>query len=75
LLNLGHTFAHALEAETKFGDSLLHGEAVALGCAMAFRFSAAQDFCPPDQARRAEKAIAQAGLPVRLSDLPRLFSA
>ena len=41
LLNLGHTFGHALEAETGFGEGLLHGEAVALGCAIAFRFSAA----------------------------------
>ena len=41
LLNLGHTFAHALEAETGFGEALKHGEAVALGCALAFRFSAA----------------------------------
>ncbi|MFN3595560.1 MAG: 3-dehydroquinate synthase, partial [Thiobacillaceae bacterium] len=46
LLNLGHTFGHALEAETGYGEALLHGEAVAAGMAMAFRFSARQGLCP-----------------------------
>ncbi len=69
LLNLGHTFGHALEAEVGFGDELLHGEAVALGCAQAFRFSAALGLCPGQDAERAERAIAAAGLPARLSDL------
>ena len=66
LLNLGHTFGHALEAELGFGDALTHGEAVALGCAMAFRFSAAQGLCTPADAERAEIGIAAAGLPTRL---------
>jgi len=70
LLNLGHTFAHALEAETGYGEALLHGEAVAAGMALAFRFSAAQGLCPTQDARRAEAAIAAAGLPVRLADIP-----
>jgi 3-dehydroquinate synthase len=70
LLNLGHTFGHALEAETGFGAAVLHGEAVAAGQAMAFRFSAAQGLCPRQDARRAEQAIAAAGLPVGLADLP-----
>jgi 3-dehydroquinate synthase len=70
LLNLGHTFGHALEAEIGFGDALLHGEAVALGCAQAFRFSAALGLCPGQDAARVERAIAAAGLPARLSDLP-----
>ncbi|HWE44548.1 MAG TPA: 3-dehydroquinate synthase [Caulobacteraceae bacterium] len=70
LLNLGHTFGHALEAETGFGDGLLHGEAVALGCAMAFRFSSAQGLCPPEDTRRAESAIAAAGLPILLDQAP-----
>ncbi|MDQ2859887.1 MAG: 3-dehydroquinate synthase, partial [Pseudomonadota bacterium] len=48
LLNLGHTFAHALEAEAGFGEALKHGEAVGLGCAMAFRFSAALGLCPDE---------------------------
>jgi len=70
LLNLGHTFGHALEAETGYGEALLHGEGVALGCAQAFRFSAALGHCAPQDAIRVEKAIAAAGLPTRLSDAP-----
>jgi 3-dehydroquinate synthase len=69
LLNLGHTFGHALEAEVGFGDALLHGEAVALGSAQAFRFSAALGLCPPGDAERAERGIAAAGLPTRLSQI------
>ncbi|WP_174299879.1 3-dehydroquinate synthase [Caulobacter sp. S45] len=69
LLNLGHTFAHALESETGFGEALLHGEAVAAGCALAFRFSAELGVCPPEAAARAEAAIAGAGLPTRLRAL------
>jgi 3-dehydroquinate synthase len=70
LLNLGHTFGHALEAEVGFGEALLHGEAVALGCAQAFRFSAALGLCPTQDAVRAGKAIEAAGLPTRLGDIP-----
>ena len=66
LLNLGHTFGHALEAELGFGDALTHGEAVAIGCAMAFRFSAAQGLCDPAEAERAQAGIAASGLPTRL---------
>jgi len=69
LLNLGHTFGHALEAETGYGEALLHGEAVAAGQAMAFRFSAAQGLCHHEDAARASAAIAAAGLPTRLSDV------
>jgi 3-dehydroquinate synthase len=69
LLNLGHTFGHALEAEMGFGDGLLHGEAVALGCAQAFRFSAELGLAPRQDALRAEQGIAAAGLPVRLDQL------
>jgi 3-dehydroquinate synthase len=69
LLNLGHTFGHALEAEVGFGGALLHGEAVALGCAQAFRYSAAQGLCSGQDAVRAERAIAAAGLPTRLADI------
>jgi len=69
LLNLGHTFGHALEAETGYGEHLLHGEAVAIGCAQAFRFSAAQGLCPGQDAARAEAAIAAAGLPVRMAQV------
>ena len=70
LLNLGHTFGHALEAETGYGAALLHGEAVAAGQALAFRFSAAQGLCPRQDAVRASAAIAAAGLPTRLDEIP-----
>ena len=69
LLNLGHTFGHALEAETGYGEALLHGEAVAAGSAIAFRFSAAQGLCPGQDAERAEAAIAAVGLPTRLGQV------
>jgi len=69
LLNLGHTFGHALEAELGFGDALLHGEAVALGCAQAFRFSAKLGLISTQDALRAERAVAAAGLPVRLAEI------
>ncbi|MDP8916396.1 MAG: 3-dehydroquinate synthase, partial [Pseudomonadota bacterium] len=59
LLNLGHTFGHALEAEAGY-EGLLHGEAVALGCALAFRFSAAQGLCDPSDGRRLEALLASA---------------
>jgi 3-dehydroquinate synthase len=52
LLNLGHTFGHALEAETGFSQTLIHGEGVAAGCALAFRYSAAHGLCPRDEADR-----------------------
>jgi 3-dehydroquinate synthase len=70
LLNLGHTFAHALEAETGYGASLLHGEAVGAGCALAFRFAAMLGLCSADDAERATWNIAAAGLPVRLEEIP-----
>jgi 3-dehydroquinate synthase len=69
LLNLGHTFAHALEAETGFGEALKHGEAVGIGCALAFRFSAALGLCSGQDAARAARAIAAADLPTRLDAL------
>ena len=67
LLNLGHTFGHALEVRSGF--SLLHGEAVGLGCAMAFRFSKAQGLCTKSEVERVERAIAKVGLPVRLDQV------
>ena len=62
LLNLGHTFGHALEAETGFGDSLLHGEAVAIGCVMAFALSAKLGLCSQADAERVKKHFASVGL-------------
>jgi len=66
LLNLGHTFGHALEAETGFSDALLHGEAVAAGMALAFRFSAALGLCPARDAERVSEHLRAVGLPAGL---------
>lgn len=63
LLNLGHTFGHALEAEMGYDGRLLHGEGVAAGMAMAFRFSASLGQCPKTDAERIEKHLKAAGLP------------
>jgi 3-dehydroquinate synthase len=68
LLNLGHTFGHALEAEAGFSDRLLHGEAVAVGMALAFDFSVRRGLCPPHDAERARRHMGAAGLPVSLPD-------
>ncbi|WP_404714349.1 3-dehydroquinate synthase [Sphingomonas sp. MMS24-J13] len=68
LLNLGHTFGHSLEAETGFSDTLLHGEAVACGMALAFRFSAAQGLCPDQDATRVGYHLARSGLPTTLAE-------
>src|ERR1700722_2676400 len=70
LLNLGHTFGHALEAAAGFSDRLLHGEAVALGIALAFEFSARQGLLAPAQAARVTRHLARAGLPVSLAQFP-----
>ena len=68
LLNLGHTFGHAIEAELGFEEAALaHGEAVALGCCMAFRFSVRQGLCAAADAERVEAVTAAAGLPTRLA--------
>ncbi len=69
LLNLGHTFGHALEAETGFGDRLLHGEAVALGMALAGRYSARNGTLSSQDAERIAAAIGAAGLPAWLATL------
>ena len=69
LLNLGHTFGHALEAETGFSDRLLHGEAVALGMVLAARYSARRGELAIADAARAGTAIAAAGLPSELRGL------
>jgi 3-dehydroquinate synthase len=66
LLNLGHTFGHALEAEAGFSDRLLHGEAVALGMVLAFLFSARRGLCPPEDAERVRAHLDAVGLPTRL---------
>nr|WP_209023314.1 3-dehydroquinate synthase [Sphingomonas jejuensis] len=63
LLNLGHTFGHALEAEAGFSDRLLHGEAVAAGMALAFRFSAERELCSVADADRVATHLSAVGLP------------
>jgi shikimate kinase/3-dehydroquinate synthase len=68
LLNLGHTFAHALEAETGYGK-LLHGEAVAIGLVLATHLSALLGFCPKEDISRTAVHLASVGLPIRIADL------
>jgi 3-dehydroquinate synthase len=69
LLNLGHTFGHALEAETGFSGRLLHGEAVALGMVLAARYSARRGELTKAAADRIAAAVAAAGLPSSLAAL------
>ncbi len=75
LLNLGHTFGHALEAEYGYSGGLLHGEAVAVGLGLAFRLSARLGLCPPEEAEQVVAHIAAIGLPAELRTLNRRFSA
>lgn len=69
LLNLGHTFGHALEAQTGFSDRLLHGEGVALGMVLAARYSARRGLISHDDAERVPRAVDAAGLPAELAAL------
>ncbi len=75
LLNLGHTFAHALEAEVGYGGELLHGEAVAIGIGLAFSLSARLGYCPPEDGARVRAHLEQVGLPTEIGMLNRRFSA
>ena len=68
LLNLGHSFGHAIEAEAGLG-SILHGEAVAVGMVLALRFSSELDLCPAADAERVASHLAACGLPTRLTDV------
>ncbi|MBL0404665.1 3-dehydroquinate synthase [Microvirga aerilata] len=71
LLNLGHTFGHALERITAYDSArLVHGEGVAIGLCLAFRFSASLGLCPRADAERVEAHLKAAGLPTRLGDVP-----
>lgn len=71
LLNLGHTFGHALEQVTGYdARRLVHGEGVAIGMAMAHRFSQKLGFCPGQDATRVARHLAAVGLPTRLTDVP-----
>jgi 3-dehydroquinate synthase len=69
LLNLGHTFGHALEAETGFSDRLIHGEGVAIGMALAFRLSVALGLCPGQDAERFIAHLKNVGLPTTIADI------
>lgn len=69
LLNFGHTFGHALEAETGFSDRLLHGEAVALGMALAFDFAVVLGLASGQDGDRVRRHLRASGLPTRLADL------
>ncbi|MET0904792.1 MAG: 3-dehydroquinate synthase [Bradyrhizobiaceae bacterium] len=69
LLNLGHTFGHALEAVTGFSDRLYHGEGVSIGMVLAAEFSAQLGMIAADDAARVERHLADAGLPTRLQDI------
>lgn len=69
LLNLGHTFGHALEAETGFSDRLFHGEGVAAGMALAFGYSVRRGECSGQDAQRVIAHLHAAGLPASLKDV------
>jgi len=75
LLNLGHTFGHALEAEYGYDGGLLHGEGVAVGMGLAFKLSARLGHCSAEDAERVVAHVAGVGLPAELSMLNRRFSA
>jgi len=70
LLNLGHTFGHALEAATGYSQRLLHGEGVAIGMVQAFRFSERRKLCPAGTADRVARHLKSIGLPVHTSEIP-----
>lgn len=69
LLNLGHTFGHALEAATGFSQKLVHGEGVAVGMALAFDLSAKLGLCSGQDATRLRRHLERAGLPSKLADV------
>lgn len=71
LLNLGHTFGHALEAATRYDSArLVHGEGVAIGMALAHRFSTRMNLASSDDAARVEAHLQAVGLPWRMADIP-----
>ncbi len=69
LLNLGHTFCHALEAATGYSDRLLHGEGVAIGCALAFETSARMGLCAQETPSRVRAHLAEMGMKADLADI------
>jgi 3-dehydroquinate synthase len=69
LLNLGHTFCHALEAATGYSDRLLHGEGVAIGCALAFELSARMGLCSQEDPSRVRAHLRDMGMKVDIRDI------
>jgi 3-dehydroquinate synthase len=70
LLNLGHTFCHALESATGYSDRLLHGEGVAIGCALAFELSARLGLCAQEAPSRVRAHLKAMGMKTDLADIP-----
>ncbi len=70
LLNLGHTFCHALEAATGYSDRLLHGEGVAIGCGLAFEVSARLSLCSQEEPSRVRAHLKTMGMKTDLADIP-----
>jgi 3-dehydroquinate synthase len=70
LLNLGHTFCHALESATGYSDRLLHGEGVAIGCALAFDLSQRLGLCPQEVPGRVRAHLRSLGMKTGLADIP-----
>jgi len=70
LLNLGHTFCHALEKATGYSDRLLHGEGVAIGCALAFELSSRLGLCSQEDPSRVRAHLRAMGMKVDLADIP-----
>lgn len=70
LLNLGHTFCHALEAATGYSDRLLHGEGVAIGCALAFELSSRLGLCSQEDPSRVRAHLTAMGMKTDLADIP-----
>jgi 3-dehydroquinate synthetase len=69
LLNLGHTFGHALEAFAGYSERLLHGEAIAIGMRLAFDFSVEQGLCPKEDAARVAQHLTAVGLPTKVTQI------
>ena len=71
LLNLGHTFGHALEAATQYDSArLVHGEGVSIGMVLAHQFSARMNLCSPDDGKRVERHLREVGLPTTMDEIP-----
>jgi len=75
LLNFGHTLGHALEAELGYGDTLLHGESVAIGMVLALKLSVRRGLCEQDDYERVERHLKAAGLPVSPLNIRKQWNA